>query len=89
MARVPYAREKHTMELIGHLGADTAGTHVARSARMRERPSTLATSTIKPLGSADSTPPSPSSLVEQGNPDHAAELPELDKYDISTLACTD
>lgn len=60
------------------------GTSVAQSARMRER-----TASSSPSIKAQPTPSEPQKETDQA-PKPAAESNEgLDKYDISTIACTD
>ena len=61
-----------------------SGTTLARSLRMNDRPRSPAVPPISMLHAA----PAPAPVEEElGRGDDAPE--ELDKYDISTLACTD
>lgn len=62
------------------------GTHVARTARMRERSLSASSnaSLLMQPALVESEPSAP--IVEK---DERTENEELDKYDISTLACTD
>ena len=58
------------------------GTQVAATARMRERPVTSSFVPQPVLVEPQKAPPA-------GEADRPTEVEELDKYDISTLACTD
>ena len=60
------------------------GTPLARHSRMNDRPLVPASSLLSPLRLAE--PPAPADEEQRG--DDGGEV-ELDKYDISTLACTD
>jgi hypothetical protein len=58
-----------------------SGTSVARSPRMNDRP-------LAPLPTQIAEPRAPEARPQEEDPRRAQEE-ELDKYDISTLACTD
>jgi hypothetical protein len=62
---------------------DLPGTTLARTASMNERPRSPATPAAPALRAA----PPPAPVEDEKRRDDAPE--ELDKYDVSTLACTD
>ena len=64
---------------------ETYGTPVARTVRMRERPAPTTTTALQHAAAAIEA----SAPVNEPRP-HAAEAEDgLDKYDISTLHCTE
>ena len=60
------------------------GTSFARRQRMNDRLAVPAPSAVASLTTADAPPPSNDDAAPR-----AAETEDLDKYDVSTLACTD
>jgi hypothetical protein len=66
-----------------HRRMDLPGTTLARMVRMNERPRSPATPSAPGLRAA----PPPAPVEDEKRRDEAPE--ELDKYDVSTLACTD
>jgi hypothetical protein len=67
----------------------THGTTLAGSPRMNDRPPYPATSLISQPGPSPTDAPAPVEADPRHAPGDGDGDGELDKYDISTLACTD
>jgi hypothetical protein len=80
LARGRFEREKGGMELTG--------TTLARSPRMNDRPLSPLPSILAKPGAQDAPAPAPAVGEDDGRRGDTRDA-GLDKYDISTLACTD